>query len=194
MAYRRRDSDLIGKDADNGMGRGGDYGKAADDMSEFVAGLACVASAVAASADAWWASLPLLLVVATAQGGRLAAAAAFVAVGHIALVAAMSDGAPVDLVASTCGALAGVVLTPNKALCGLTVIWASVTAAVVFAALAANASPVWAAVPTGACVVAYGVSFFVKCPRSVVGPPGETASAKIDPEQQAGGTTGMFLY
>lgn len=139
--------------------------------------LAIVASAIAASADNSLASLPLLAVVSTAPlvtwaaGGDAAfapAATAVVAAIHVALVAVRSSDAPVDMVASLCGALAGIVLTPNKAVLAATVVWASLTASVLFAALAADAPLWWGVLPTVICVFVYGLGFCVERPKSYV--------------------------
>ena len=164
------------------VGGRGDHGQAKHGLTTFTVQLAIVASAVAATADHELASLPLLLVVLTAAvapGFAIAIAALHVTIAALA-------GAPVDLVASMCGAMAGIVLTPNKALLAATVVWASLTASVLFAVLAAGASLWWGAVPTVVCAgfVAAGRCFTY--PVSVVGP---KPSPPKDVEH-----SGAFLY
>ena len=161
--------------------------------------LAIVASAVAASADHALASLPLLAVVSTAPlvtwaaGGDAAfapAATAVVAAIHVALVAVLSD-APVDMVASMCGALAGLVLTPNKAVLAATVVWASLTASVLFAALAADAPLWWGVLPTVICVAVYGLGFCVERPKSYVA---RSSPRRVAEKEVEIVTTESFLY
>lgn len=138
-------------------------------MTAFAVQLACVASAIAASADSVYASLPLLVVVGTAASP----APALAVVAALLHVGVVGQYVSVDMVASMCGALAGIVLTPNKAVLGITVVWASITAAVLFAALAAEASLWWGAAPTAACAVVYAASHAFRRPKhvSVVGKP-----------------------